>query len=331
MSIPTLKYLRAKYPQAQLTMVCRQGLSALILATGLVDVAVEAHKNSSKKWAETVATLKSTNWDWIICPHESIRSHLLVWQLSAKRKTGYRNRWNFLVFDERIHRPMILPEALRQMALVTTGDQEYVLKIAEFQKQVESSDRHHDLLVVPEWASMQIELARNSGVVVEKEKKTVALAPGSVWPTKMWTLEGFAKVARYFLEKDFRVSLIGSKDEQPLAEELMRMVPGLESHVGEFSLVQSLEFLSQCTLALANDSGAQHMAAAVGTPCVSLFGPTTLELGYRPWQNHARVAQLDLDCRPCGRHGAKSCPLRTHACMKNLASDLVIKNMLELC
>ncbi len=366
-------------------MLCRQGLSSLVAATGLADFVVEAQKKSQAGWAETVASLKSTQWDWIICPHESIRSHLLVWQLSAKRKTGYRNRWNFWVFNERLQRPMILPEALRQLVLVTNGDQEFLQRIADFKKQTENSDQSHGLLPVPEWASMQIELKekrniracpqlasllrksnrndlsvarrRNSTTISPprafnsflllplatsdqlrtrpnssgENKKTIALAPGSVWPTKMWTLEGFADVARYFLQKGFHVSLIGSKDELPLANELLRRVPGLGSHVGEFSLVQSLEFLKGCALVLANDSGAQHMAAAMGTPCVTLFGPTTLKLGYRPWQNRARVAQIDLECRPCGRHGAKKCPLGTHACMKNLAAKHVIEKMLELC
>jgi heptosyltransferase II len=56
----------------------------------------------------------------------------------------------------------------------------------------------------------------------------------------------------------------------------------------------------------------------LGIPTVAVFGPTTLDLGYRPWQNRALVVQKDLECRPCGKHGAAKCPLGTHACMKTV-------------
>jgi len=67
-----------------------------------------------------------------------------------------------------------------------------------------------------------------------------------------------------------------------------------------------------------------HLGSTAGTPTVSIFGPTILEFGYRPWNARAEIVQIDLSCRPCGKHGAKKCPLGTHACMKGISSRVVI-------
>jgi heptosyltransferase-2 len=67
-----------------------------------------------------------------------------------------------------------------------------------------------------------------------------------------------------------------------------------------------------------------HMAALSGLPTVAAFGPTTLDLGYRPWSASAAVAQRDLPCRPCGKHGAERCPINSHACMAGLSPATVL-------
>lgn len=73
------------------------------------------------------------------------------------------------------------------------------------------------------------------------------------------------------------------------------------------------------------------MAAVVGLPTVAVFGPTTLDLGYRPWQSRAIVVQNNLlDCRPCGLHGAQRCPLGHHQCMKDLKVERVIQAFSKL-
>ena len=73
------------------------------------------------------------------------------------------------------------------------------------------------------------------------------------------------------------------------------------------------------------------MAASVNTAVVVIFGPTTLELGFRPWSNNSKIVQnSNLNCRPCGKHGHQVCPLGHHHCMINIKADSVIKAALDL-
>jgi heptosyltransferase-2 len=75
---------------------------------------------------------------------------------------------------------------------------------------------------------------------------------------------------------------------------------------------------------LSNDSAAAHAAAGVGTPVVAVFGPTVTDQGFAPYSEAAAVVGVDLDCRPCGRHGHDACPLGHHACMERVTVDAVV-------
>ncbi|MCM2281143.1 MAG: glycosyltransferase family 9 protein, partial [Bdellovibrionaceae bacterium] len=342
---------------------CRKGLGEFFLRFGLVDHVIEVDKSNSVSRTEAAHGLRDQVWDWIICPHESFRTQMLVRSLRAKRKTGYRRFWNAMVFHERVRRPMRLPEALRQLALLRAADpiveQAFASwasragEAADFQRFPELASLDSRVLgEVPDWASMtvphlsEIHQTRSApaprklselcaSIVAEMELNTrrgsgvVFLAPGSVWPTKMWTREGYTSSARELLKMGFRVVVMGAPAERELCEGIAAE-SGADSLAGRTSLSESAEILALADVLICNDSGAMHMAAACGVPSVAVFGPTTLELGYRPWQNAARVVQKSMTCRPCGKHGANACPLGTHECMRSISSSDVLQNVGDL-
>lgn len=356
LGIPLLKQLRALKPHDKLTLLCRRGLGDFMLQTGLVDDVVEADKSVPESWREAVADLKSRRFDWLLSPHQSPRSTWLARSLVAQRKVGYRHPLAVFAFDERIQRPMELPEALRQLALLEPIDPQWKKRLDEFASRQKASGGQGDkgeLLNVPSWAAMNIppldelrSLFRASrslsllrpkvAEIVEAwrdERPLVVLAPGSVWPTKKWTRTGFIQVARAFVDKGYRVLLLGARDEAELCESMAGEIPGVEVVAGRTSLFESAQILALADLFIGNDSGAMHLASIVGVPTVAIFGPTVLEFGYRPWQNRARVVQVpreEMKCRPCGKHGAKTCPIGTHACMKNIEVSSVVAAAMEV-
>jgi heptosyltransferase-2 len=239
--------------------------------------------------------------------------------LKAKHKVGFYHWWNFFAFQTRILRPLHYPEALRQLSLLRAiGHEE-----RDWSRFTNSKVRKTTLEFlsssIPEVASMSLRPAP------KKTEKNLLIAPGSVWPTKQWTASGFKEVAQYFSSKGFRVCFVGSEQERRLCEEMARAIPGCENLAGQLPWPELLELMHQSAALVCNDSGAMHLATLVNLPIVSIFGPTTLDLGYRPWTEQAVVVQKDLTCRPCGKHGAKVCPLGTHACMKQISSQTVIE------
>jgi heptosyltransferase-2 len=154
----------------------------------------------------------------------------------------------------------------------------------------------------------------------------VCIAPGSVWATKRWTAAGFAELAAD-LGRDYLVVLIGGFADRVLCEEV-RIRSGVSSCVnsaGRLSLTASAALIGMSALLVSNDSAPVHMASAMGTPVVAIFGATTPELGFAPFGVPGGIVQLEgLDCRPCGAHGGRHCPIGTFECMRELASSSVI-------
>jgi heptosyltransferase-2 len=89
--------------------------------------------------------------------------------------------------------------------------------------------------------------------------------------------------------------------------------------------------LARARMVVSNDSGAAHVASAVGTPVVSVFGSTVPGSGYAAYGPRARtVERADLACRPCGRHGFPACPLGHFRCMREVPAAQVIARLDEL-
>ena len=127
-----------------------------------------------------------------------------------------------------------------------------------------------------------------------------------------------------------KVVLIGGASDRVLCDEIARRTTNAPLiAAGRLTLRESAALLAQCDLLLSNDSAPVHIAAAVGTPVIALFGPTTPSLGFAPYGPGHTVLEVPLDCRPCGKHGGKRCPKRHFRCMRNLAPEQVFHRIAE--
>lgn len=330
LSIPLLRRLRIWDPEADLVLACRPGLGEFFLKNKIVDRVMDIDKKSGEGRNRSLDELRQGAWDWIICPHESPRTAWWMCRLKATSgKVGFRKWWNGFVFSKRVEKPYSYPDALRQLSLLAPLDKTVAELFAEedFSRlQSPKSKRSPwplDVPPVPEWASMQVIPHRPDG-------RTVFLAPGSVWATKRWTQSGYEGLAKLLTARGARVVLVGSKDEAPLCTAIAERVQGVENRAGTTSLNELVELLATGVALVCNDSGAMHAAAACGLPTVAIFGPTTLDLGFRPWNTRSVVVQRDLGCRPCGKHGAKKCPIGTHECMTQISAEDVYSALGQL-
>ena len=152
----------------------------------------------------------------------------------------------------------------------------------------------------------------------------IALAPGSVWATKQWPY--YADLARD-LRSDARLVIVGAESDRPLAAEIVHATGGTAiDATGRLSLLASAELIGRSMLLVTNDSAPLHLASAMNTPTVAIFGPTVPEFGFGPLADRSRVAgRTGLDCRPCDRHGPRRCPLGHWRCMREITADDVAR------
>ena len=152
----------------------------------------------------------------------------------------------------------------------------------------------------------------------------IAVAPGSVWATKRWPY--FADLARR-LAPHGRIVIIGGKPDADVEREIVDALGGTARAipaVGRLSLLASADLIGRAAVLVTNDSAPLHLASAMNTPTVAIFGPTVPEFGFGPLADRRAVAGHEtLPCRPCDRHGPKRCPLGHWRCMRELSPDAI--------
>lgn len=160
-------------------------------------------------------------------------------------------------------------------------------------------------------------------------EQLVVLAPGSVWATKRWPY--FADLARMLNERA-RIVVVGSAADRPLAGELSRATQGRAiDAAGHLSLLASAELIGRARLLVTNDSLPQHLASAMNTPTLTVFGPTVPAFGFGPLAERRAIAEVTtLDCRPCDSHGPRRCPLGHWRCMREITAGDVAALALSL-
>ncbi len=160
----------------------------------------------------------------------------------------------------------------------------------------------------------------------------IALAPGSVWATKRWP--HYPDLAAELLHRmttlpdGVRIVVIGAASDAPLATAISERVaattgmPVIDA-TGALSLLGSAALLARCRVLVTNDSAPLHLASAMNTPTVALFGPTVPALGFGPLAERQAVMGVHLPCRPCHAHGPQQCPLGHWDCMRTMTPDSV--------
>ena len=162
------------------------------------------------------------------------------------------------------------------------------------------------------------------------EAPFVVLAPGSAWGTKRWPY--YVELAKRIAD-EFTIAVVGSRADAAIAAEIAAVVPSdrLINTVGTLSLLASAELISRAQAIVTNDSAPQHLASAMGTPTLTIFGPTVPEFGFGPLAERHAVVGLDgLSCRPCHRHGPERCPLGHWRCMRELGAEYVATLLTEV-
>ncbi|MEA2939597.1 MAG: heptosyltransferase [Bradyrhizobium sp.] len=176
----------------------------------------------------------------------------------------------------------------------------------------------------PEWPVPQLEvpadeISRWRQANGLGTKPAVALAPGSVGASKRWSY--YPEAARLLTQRGLDVWVVGGPGEKALAAEIIAGGPGVRDLTGT-DLRNGILAMAAASVAISNDSGLMHIAAAIGTPTMGIFGPTSPYL-WAPLNGLAATVQTRTPppCEPCQR---TICTMNDHACMRTIpASDVV--------
>jgi heptosyltransferase-2 len=165
----------------------------------------------------------------------------------------------------------------------------------------------------------EIESWRHQQGLAGQTKPVIALAPGAVGPSKRWPAGAYANLARRLTAEGFGVWVVGGPEEKSLAAEIVGNTPARD--LTGTDLRTAILALAGAAAAVSNDSGLLHVAAALGTPAIGIFGPTS-PWHWAPLNPLAATieATTKIDCRPCHK---PVCRLMHHRCMREISSEQV--------
>ncbi|MEW6486599.1 MAG: glycosyltransferase family 9 protein [Thermodesulfobacteriota bacterium] len=151
------------------------------------------------------------------------------------------------------------------------------------------------------------------------EELVVALAPSARWPTKAWPREHWQGLLRELSgpAPRFFPVLVGGAGDRELCAAILGAERGADL-AGKTSVLETAAVLEEARVLVSNDSAPLHLANAVGTPAVALFGPTVRGFGFYPLGPRDVVLEQALPCRPCSLHGGERCPEGHHRCLAEI-------------
>lgn len=317
MNTPFLARLRHFFPGARIVCLGRKHVASLLAPHPDVDEVVVIDDQSAAGRAAMVARLRELRADLGFLLPNNIKSAWLFRRGGVKRTVGYaRDARRWLLTDPVTLRPedLAVHEVKYYLRLLhpwETG----IPVIPPLKLQVPEKER----LEMQEWL-------RGEGV--GERQAVIGVNPAAFFGTaKRWMPERYAETARRLAEElDARVVVTGLPTEKDVAQEVCDLGgAGFINGAGRMSLRQLMAFLACCRLFLTNDSGAMHIAAALGTPLVAVFGSTDW-VTTAPIGAHCRIVRVDTPCAPCIlRH----CPI-DHRCMTGVSVDMVQATAREL-
>ncbi|MDI3259378.1 MAG: lipopolysaccharide heptosyltransferase II [Sinobacteraceae bacterium] len=164
-------------------------------------------------------------------------------------------------------------------------------------------------------------LERMRELALAPHSPAVALMPGAEYgPAKRWPLPYYAELADMLVARGFQVWVLGSVKEKALGEAIRRDRTSVHDLTGRTELVDVVDLLGAAQAAVTNDSGLMHVAAAVGTRVVALYGSSSPRMT-PPLSDRARILYLGLPCSPCF---ARECPLGHFNCLRGIPPAQVL-------
>jgi heptosyltransferase-2 len=308
--LPALSALRKGHPEAELSLLASRPICDLHAANALVDRRIAVSKASRGAYLRSLRSLTREAYDLALVFPDSFSSALGAWLTGSRQRIGYAAGG----------RSWLLSRALPLPAPGTHSRQKYLsLAMA-----AGGADPGTKTLPLPLTREGLEERKRLFGGLHGSPKKWVGLCPTSAWPSKQWPARHFSTLAGLFKKKGWSPLLFGAAWEKTLLEKI-----AMDSGAGIPVLTPSLPGLAACLAqvggVVANDSGPLHLAAAVGTPWVGLYGPVSPAWG-APHSKNGRIVYRAIECSPCRK---SVCPLGHHRCLEEIQPEDVLKEFLK--
>jgi heptosyltransferase-2 len=320
MSLPAIRAVRETFPGAHLTVLARAAVADLYAREGALD-GVMLYTGDRRR---TAAELRREGFDCAILLPNSFDAALTACLARIPRRIGYRRDGRGWLLTEAIPPP--------QPGEIPRHQRFYYLELLRRAGIVHEYPACADIRLDGREAARAggLEALRVAGLL-ERDAPVIGVSPGAAYgDAKRWLPERFAETAVLVARTHAAsVALFGAAAERELCASLADAIRAagiaVRNFAGRTTLRQFIDLAAACRLFLTNDSGAMHIASALGVPTVTVFGATD-DTTTGPMGAWARVVREQVECSPCL---LRACPI-DHRCMTRVTTARVAAVALDL-
>jgi lipopolysaccharide heptosyltransferase II len=306
LATPVLENLRQAFPQAQIDFLTEKPCAPIVDGHPMIHDVLVLDRRQKGAGRALIRQVRRRRYDAVFDLFGNPRSAVLTWLSGAPTRVGFLFRGRKYAYNrkveprgDRVHEVEFNLDALRALQIPIVSRQLHVAVNAESESFAAQFWRENNL----------------------EDRLVIGLNASGGWYTKRWPLENFAQLGdRLRRELNAVVLLLWGPGELEEMKNIAQMMQAPCLLVPPANLKQLAALLSRLTLLVSNDSGPLHLAAAMGTQVVGIYGPTRPDL-QGPWgDGQETVVNAGLPCLGCN---GVTCKIVTHDCMKQLEVEVV--------
>ena len=321
-TLPSLAALRGLYPDAHITWVVEEAAANIVKNHPYLNAVIVSRRKSWSKdilnnkflkplfnMHSLIKELRQRPYDLVIDFHGLFKSSIIVLFSSGKRKLGYDSLQELsgLFLNEKIHEDM---------------NKHAVDRYLDFPRYLGAKiDKAEFVLPPNNDAEAKVQLLMSKYNL--DDNNFIAINPIAYWETKLWDDDNFARLAD-LIRNNLKMDVVFTGSEKSIIEVITSKMKAKGINLGGQTTLLELAYLyKKARLVITTDSGPMHLAAAVGTPVVALFGPTD-PARTGPYGEGHTIVRTELPCSPCF---LKKCP--TRKCMQDISPEQVFEVIAE--
>jgi predicted lipopolysaccharide heptosyltransferase III len=313
LSTPSLIALKRFLPHARVDILLEDWVAPVLDGFTFVDEIIPLKRGSATSRARIASRLRGNKYDVVYNLHGGTTATLLTRASGANHRVGYSS-YQYA----RLHNHLA-PSSSTLWNRDKTHSVEQQLALLGWTG-VPVTDRPPTQLAITDEAVESI-AARLRAEGLDDTTPFAVIHPTAAFDTKQWATDKFARVAENLSALGLAVVVITAPAEASVAEKLRQDSKVLVTTLTNLSLPEVTALTSQARLFVGNDSGIAHIAAAVGAPCVVIFGSSNIA-HWRPWaKNAAEIVLEEMECQPC--HGYYCEKFEQPECIKRVPVERV--------
>ena len=337
---PFFAELRNMFPEARIDLVANSNFSEIMRVNPNLDHVYSYNKNwTTARSYKFAKKLKMNNYQLGINIHGNWRTALLLKLISPETSIGYGGKGRGLFLDKEVEKNISghmiefyfdFSNELKQWEKLSdyfSKNKSNNKSAIKSENKIEANSEKNNLPILnidKNYHEKAEKMLKNLGL----NNDFVVLNSGGSWKTKRWPKEYFAELAGLLAERGYKVLFVGGPSDTERVSYILNKIKNKEmiyNLSGKTSLLELAAVLKKAKLMISGDTGPVHVAAAVGTNTLTIFGPSD-EKKYAPRGRGKNIIikNVGLRCRPCGEH---ECPLGHFKCMRELSPVMVVERI----